>query len=89
MANWGGARATKIRAALTPLVASGTAICWRCKEPIRPDDPWDVGHLHGRDAGGDPWALTNVAPEHRSQCNRADGARITNLKRSRKARRLR
>jgi hypothetical protein len=89
MANWGGSRATKIRAALAPLVASGTAICWRCTEPIRSDDEWDVGHKQGRDAGGDPWALTNVAPEHRGKCNRRDGANITNAKRSRKARRIR
>lgn len=89
MPRWGGRRATAIRQHYAPMVATGTIRCWRCKEPIRPDDPWDVGHLHGRDAGGAVFDLANTWPEHRGQCNRRDGANITNLKRSRKARRLR
>jgi hypothetical protein len=25
-------------------VAAGLAICWRCREPIKAGQPWDLGH---------------------------------------------
>lgn len=34
----------KIRRNLEPLVASGNATCWRCGEPITPEQQWDLGH---------------------------------------------
>jgi len=51
--------------------------CWRCRGPIHPGQPYDVGHLPGAEAS----ALHELAAEHR-RCNRSaggrDGARITN-----------
>jgi len=33
-----------IRAAWAPIVAAGQVSCWRCHEPIKPGQPWDLGH---------------------------------------------
>lgn len=56
-----------IRAALAIEVAAGRATCWRCRQPIKPDEVWDVGH-----ADEDPniWR----GPEHASE-NRATSTR--------------
>lgn len=57
---------------------AGRAVqCWRCRGPIRPGQPYDVGHLPGATAS----RLTELAPEHRhrtDQCigNRTAGAKI-------------
>lgn len=75
------------RAALAPLVASGRAICHRCQQPIRPDEPWDAGHLDDLALGGDP--AGPVAPEHRGRCNRSAGARLGNQLRRAPLRRTR
>lgn len=32
------------RRAGAKVVASGEGQCWRCHQPIGPDDPWHVGH---------------------------------------------
>lgn len=54
--------------------------CWRCgrtltqvREETNPDATWDAGHVGGPDGPR--------APEC-SPCNRADGARTTNAKRT-------
>lgn len=57
---------------------AGQAVpCWRCRGPIRPGTPFDVGHLPGALAS----RLVELAAEHRhrtGQCpgNRAAGGRI-------------
>jgi hypothetical protein len=49
-----------------PRVKTGTVPCRRCHEPIRPDEPWDLGH-DDLDRSLPRW------PEHR-RCNRATRA---------------
>ena len=49
-----------------PKVKTGTVPCRRCHEPIRPDEPWDLGH-------DDFDRSLPRAPEHR-RCNRATRA---------------
>jgi hypothetical protein len=56
-----------MRARYARLVEAGQAICARCRRPIFPGEPWDLGHVDGdrsRYAG----------PEHR-RCNRHAGAK--------------
>lgn len=50
------------RQAWAPTVATGTVHCWRCDEPINPDEPWDLGHRDNQPSH----------PEH-THCNRSDG----------------
>jgi hypothetical protein len=57
----------KLRAELAPLVLSGGVFCWRCKEPILPSQPWDLGH-------DDADRTRYRGPEHR-WCNRATSGR--------------
>ena len=59
------------RAQWQQLVDRGDAVCWRCGHPILPGQPWDLGHLTDRAAGGQD---RDTAPEHRG-CNRSAGAR--------------
>ena len=68
-----GRRDQAARAQLAPLVASGRAVCWRCGKQIKPDEPWDAGHLEDLALGGRPDG--ERAPEHRS-CNRSAGAKL-------------
>jgi hypothetical protein len=56
-----------LRLALTPAVINGTATCWRCTQPITPDEAWDVGHVDG-----DP---TLYAGHEHARCNRATAGR--------------
>lgn len=51
----------RLRAAYAPAVARGEVTCWRCDQPIRPDEPWDLGHDNGVHRG----------PEHANRCNRS------------------
>jgi hypothetical protein len=50
-----------------PEVEAGLADCWRCVKPIRPWEPWDLGH-----DDDDPTKQTYRGPEHRG-CNRRAG----------------
>lgn len=59
-----------------PKVDAGLVNCARCREPIEPGRPWDLGHDDTRKA----W----TGPEHRT-CNRRaggiNGAAVTNAMR--------
>lgn len=59
-----------IRAEWAPYVAAGLASCWRCSEPIKPDEPWDAGH-------SDDDRTLLMGPEHRRE-NRATASRRKN-----------
>lgn len=73
-----------IRARVAVVHRSGEPVtCWRCRRPIMPGQPFDVGHVDGATGS----TLSDLAPEHRhatGSCvgNRADGgkqgAAITN-----------
>jgi hypothetical protein len=39
-----GAPHRKLRRQFAPSVATGTVRCARCRKPIRPGQPWDLGH---------------------------------------------
>jgi hypothetical protein len=54
------------RAWWAPRVATGTTTCARCGQPIRPGQPWDLGHTDDR--------KRYAGPEH-ANCNRSAGAR--------------
>lgn len=76
--------ARTIRARVKAVHRSGEPVaCWRCRRPIMPGQPFDVGHVDGATGS----TLHDLAPEHRhatGACvgNRADGgkqgAAITN-----------
>lgn len=83
---WSGRRATRIRRILARTLPRP---CWRCARIIYPTDAWDVGHVVAIAEGGGMWDPANLAPECRGPCNRADGARITNDRRSQTYRRIR
>jgi hypothetical protein len=34
----------KLRAQIKPIVEAGRATCWRCQQPIRKGQLWDLGH---------------------------------------------
>jgi len=59
----------QVRASWVPLVAGGGVNCARCKLPIAPGEPWDMGH-------DDQRPFTYAGPEHRA-CNRATSGRGT------------
>jgi hypothetical protein len=65
-----GRRHRQLRAELRGLVESGQASCARCGKPIRPGEPWDLGHVDGDSPGPAAYA----GPEHRA-CNRATSRR--------------
>lgn len=63
------------RVRMRALVASGSAVCWRCSRPIAVDAKWHVGH---NDVGD-----RIMGPEHQSCNMRAaarKGARVANAR---------
>ncbi|MBD3782453.1 MAG: hypothetical protein IE926_05765 [Micrococcales bacterium] len=88
-----GSALTKLRRWWAPRIAEGTVKCWRCGHPIKPGQPWDLGHRTDHALGGH---RLDLHPEHRhtKDCpiegggNRSAGARLGNqLRRGRRARR--
>ena len=61
-----------LRRAFIPEVLAGTALCWRCNEPIKPDEPWDLGH-------DDEDRTKYMGPEHARRCNRSAAGRRAHL----------
>jgi hypothetical protein len=57
----------KARRRWAPRVRAGKVDCWRCRKPIAPGAPWDLGHVEGAAAVAEFGARY---PEHR-RCNRA------------------
>ena len=63
-----GSRHQNMRANIKRAMADGrTYNCWRCGQPINPDEPWDLGH-------DDNDRTSYRGPEHRA-CNRATNQR--------------
>lgn len=63
-----GATHRRQRAAWQRRLDAGEPItCWRCGQPITPDQPWDLGH-------DDTYRDRTRGPEHQ-YCNRAAGGR--------------
>lgn len=62
-----GAEHQALRRRWRPLVDAGAVVCPRCHQPIRPGQPWDLGHVDG--SGRRLYS----GPEHR-RCNRSAGA---------------
>ena len=63
------------RTAWAPIVATGTIRCTGpqgCDQPIRPGQPWDLGHTLDHAQGGDHHRRT---PQH-AHCNRRAGAQL-------------
>lgn len=58
-----GAQHQAQRAALAPLVATGTVACWRCGHLIQPSQAWDLGH--------DDHDRTKYRGAEHQGCNRA------------------
>jgi len=57
-----------LRKAFIPEVLAGKATCWRCGEPIKPDEAWDLGH-------DDDDRTMYRGPEHANRCNRSEAGR--------------
>lgn len=65
-----GHKHQQLRKQYQTLVASGKATCWRCGEPIHPNQPWDLGH-------DDNNRNHYRGPEHRGRECKAGGNRAT------------
>lgn len=57
-----GRRDQAARNAWRPRVEAGLEVCWRCRQPILPDQRWDLGHLEDIATGGSPTGPRR--PEH-------------------------
>lgn len=70
--------ARTIRTRVQAIHRRGNAVpCWRCRGPIHPGQPFDVGHRDPNGGNG----MGNLAPEHRHRTggcpgNRAEGGRV-------------
>lgn len=89
---WTGSRVTADRAywagrILSALNAGKPLLCPFCDNVITLEVPWDVDHDDKRIDGGF-LGRSNQRPAHRG-CNRSDGARVANRRRSRARRRIR
>jgi 5-methylcytosine-specific restriction endonuclease McrA len=73
MTRWGGRTVARTRAALAmrDTQPDGTLICPLCDQPIRPGQPVQVDHIHGRGLGGGH-ALANLRLTH-ATCNNRRG----------------
>ena len=71
----------KLRAKVAALVATGGAVCWRCRLAIVPGSSWDLGH-------DDYDRSIYRGPEHQ-RCNRAAAARKGNRNRGKAKQRVR
>jgi hypothetical protein len=60
----------RLRKAWAEHVAGGHIACSRCRTPIAPDDPWDLGHA-------DDDRTLYTGPEHQ-RCNRSAAAHKKN-----------
>lgn len=56
------------RAEWAPEVAAGRVTCWRCGEPILPNEAWDLGHA-------DEDRSITRGPEHARRCNRREAGK--------------
>lgn len=68
-----GWRHQQARRRIAPLVASGSAVCTRCRTRIWPGQAWDLDHSDDRSR--------YLGPAHRS-CNRRAGAEKGNAART-------
>lgn len=77
---WAGSIVTKAREIVGAMLP---APCWRCGRVLTREDSWTVGHIEGRETGGED-NPSNYAPEC-SRCNFSEGgkrgAAITNGRR--------
>ena len=62
-----GAAHRKLRSQYEPAVRAGMVTCWRCEQPITPDQSWDLGH-------DDHDRSRYRGPEH-ARCNRQTAGR--------------
>lgn len=76
-----GSTHQRLRAEWAPFVDAGDVDCWRCRLPIDPVEPWDLGH-------DDDDRTIYRGPEHVT-CNRSTAARRGNLMRAGMLRRRR
>lgn len=61
-----------IRARVKTQHAAGEPVpCWRCRSPIFPGQPFDVGHI----AGAQGSSQQELAPEHRHKTTHCKGNR--------------
>lgn len=58
----------RLRRDWAPKVATGTIRCWRCRDIIRADEAWDLGH-------DDHDRTKYRGPEHANRCNRSAAGR--------------
>lgn len=60
-----------LRKTIDVQVKAGEAVCWRCLQPIAPQEPWDLGH-------DDHDRSKYMGPEH-LVCNRGAHGRAVNV----------